>query len=93
MDQEADRWVAYLNDILLVDREMVTAHMQVYVDCIPVLQERTSVQVQRVGGGRPRANFIGLLNGFLLQDPQSKAKISYEINPASGQVARFVVVK
>ena len=61
---EADDFVAFLNDVLALDREFVSALVNHRVPVKMAIQEHPSIQVGEVDGV-PQAGILGLLNGFL----------------------------
>ena len=81
--------IAFLNDLLRVDRSAVSRLIETRVPCNECVANHPSVQVQADPGGKnPSVGFLGVLNGMFGVDEEGWGQIGMEVTD-DGRILHF----
>lgn len=80
-EKDVDRFLTFLNELVLLDREAVENLIETRVKCNQQLASHPTVQVMNAAEGAPIVGLLGILNGLVGVQPEGS------VNPGWGYIA------
>lgn len=97
-----ENFIKFLNDLLAMDPDLVQKLADTHYTCNQEVADHPTIMVfskehaaERLGtdGTEFKVRFLGILNGFLLQENPGSTPVAVEFDDESGKVLRFTTYK
>ena len=94
-EENVDKVVAYLNELVSIDREAVERLVETRVQCNVAMAGHPTVQVMEDEEGNPVVGVLGVINGLVGTQPDGANKpgwgyIAASFDDKSGRLLKFI---